>query len=75
MAEKYLWEIMKGMGHLEDIVKDTNSVEYNRVFKLYAAGTQMNSYLNDKWEEKTPEQHIKGLMLGQMCQMLGRTLM
>ena len=30
---------MKGMAHLEDIFKDTNSTEHNMVFNPYTANT------------------------------------
>ena len=50
---------MKGTRCLEDIFKDTKSVEHNRLFNPYAAGTQVNTYHNDKWEDKTPALQIK----------------
>ena len=35
------------------------SVEHNRVFNQYAAGTKVNSYINSKCEDKTLSQQIK----------------
>ena len=51
---------MKGTRHLEDIFADANSVEHHRVFNPYAAGTQVNTYHNSKWESKIPTQQIMG---------------
>ena len=39
---------------MEDIFTDVNFVEHNRIFNQYAAVTQVNSYQEDKWEDKTP---------------------
>ena len=39
-VEHYLREqIMRGMGCLDNIVTDTNSIKHNKVFNLYTAGT------------------------------------
>ena len=54
---------MKGIGCLEDVVT-TNPFEHNGVFNPYTAGTQVNTYLSDKQEDKTPNQQIKGNCAG-----------
>ena len=55
--EQYLQEqIKKGSGHLEDIFMDMNSIKNNRILDPYAAGTQVNMYHNDRWQDKTPTQ-------------------
>ena len=75
-VKQYLQEhIMKGTGYLEDICADTNSVEHNKVFNPYAAGLQVSTQHNGKWEDKTPIQQIEALMLGQVCQVVDRTVM
>ena len=50
---------MKGIGHLGDVFKDANPVEYYRVLNPYSAGTQVNVYHNDKQEDKTPTQQLQ----------------
>ena len=38
-----------------------NSVEYDRIFHPYAAGTQVNTRHNGYWEGKIPAQQIDGI--------------
>ena len=49
---------MKGIGCLEVIFTDMNSVQHNGL-NPYAAGTQVNTYHNGRWEDRTPVQQIK----------------
>ena len=38
---------LKGTGCLEDMFIDASSVRHNRIFNLYAAGTQMKMFHNE----------------------------
>ena len=56
--------MIKGIGCLEDIFLDTNSIKHNRVLNLYTSGTQVNTSNSDKPEDITPHQLTKGVNAG-----------
>ena len=65
MTEQYLWEeIVKDTGCLEDIFTDTNSINHNRVFNPYTAGTQVDTYHSDKQKDNTSDEQIKWVGAG-----------
>ena len=52
-------KLSKGTEWPEDIFIDTNLIEHNRLFKLYAAGTQVNIYYHDKQQENNAVQQME----------------
>ena len=48
---------VKETGHLEGIFTDMSSVKHDRIFNLYATGTQVKMCSNDKWEDRNPTWH------------------
>ena len=53
MQQCLLEQISKGTGHLENIFTDANSVMHSRIFKAYAAGTEMKMVHKDNPKNST----------------------